>query len=160
MPSLVRKSRGSNASPASGLTASRLTLSVTEETLLTSSSALVPELEAARRTGIRVCLDNYGMGHSLFALLARISLDIVRVDVAALAVRDDTDRALQVLASIVGGASDFGLTTIAGGMSTADLTVAAFAAGVDLVHGRSQPHDLPAATLAELVAAAGSVTAG
>jgi EAL domain-containing protein (putative c-di-GMP-specific phosphodiesterase class I) len=135
-----------------GLAPSRLVLSFTEETLLTSSAALVPELEAAHRTGVRLCLDNYGMGHSLFALLARVSLDVVRVDVAALAARDDTERALQVLASIVGSTSDFGLTAIAGGMSTADLAAAAFAAGVDLVHGRSQPHDLTAAALAELVA--------
>ena len=80
---------------------SRLMLSFTEETLLTSSAALVPELEAARRTGVRLCLDNYGMGHSIFALLARISLDVVRVDLTALAPRDDTARALQVLGLIV-----------------------------------------------------------
>ena len=64
---------------------SRLALSFTEETLLTSSAALVPELEAARLTGVRLCLDNYGMGHSIFALLARVSLDILRADLTALA---------------------------------------------------------------------------
>jgi diguanylate cyclase (GGDEF)-like protein/PAS domain S-box-containing protein len=137
-----------------GLPPSRLVLSFTEETLLTSSAALVPELEAARRTGVRLCLDNYGMGQTLFALLARISLDVVRVDVAALAARDDTERALQVLASIVGSTSHFGLTAVAGGISSDDLAAAAFAAGVDLVHGRSLPHDLTAAALGELVAAA------
>jgi diguanylate cyclase (GGDEF)-like protein/PAS domain S-box-containing protein len=130
-----------------GLDPSRLVLSFTEETLLTSSAALVPELEAARRTGVRLCLDNYGMGHSLFALLARISLDLVRVDVAALAARDDTERALQVLASIVGSTTDFGLQTIAGGISTPELAAASFDRGVDLVHGRSQPHDLTATQL-------------
>jgi diguanylate cyclase (GGDEF)-like protein len=136
----------------SGLAPSRLILSFTEETLLTSSAALVPELEAVRRTGVRLCLDNYGMGQSLFALLARISLDLVRVDVSALAARDDTARALQVLASIVRNTSDFGLVAIAGGIATPELSAAAFDAGVDLVHGRCQPHDLSTADVAELVA--------
>jgi diguanylate cyclase (GGDEF)-like protein/PAS domain S-box-containing protein len=137
----------------SGLDPSRLILSFTEETLLTSSAALVPELETARRTGVRLCLDNYGMGHSLFALLARIPLDVVRIDLAALAARDDTDRALQVLASIVRSASDFDLVTIAGGIATAELRDAAVAAGADLVHGRNQPCDLTTAALAGLLAA-------
>ena len=78
---------------SSGLAPERLMLSVTEETLLTSSAGLVPELEAAHATGVQLCLDNYGMGHSLFALLARLSLDVVRVDLAALGRRDDTSRA-------------------------------------------------------------------
>jgi EAL domain-containing protein (putative c-di-GMP-specific phosphodiesterase class I) len=137
----------------SGLDPSRLILCFTEETLLTSSAALVPELETARRTGVRLCLDNYGMGHSLFALLARIPLDVVRIDLAALAARDDTDRALQVLASIVRSASDFDLVTIAGGIATAELRDAAVAAGADLVHGRNQPYDLTTAALAGLLAA-------
>jgi EAL domain-containing protein (putative c-di-GMP-specific phosphodiesterase class I) len=47
---------------ASGLDARRLALSITEETLLTSSPALVAELETARLAGVRLCLDNYGMG--------------------------------------------------------------------------------------------------
>jgi diguanylate cyclase (GGDEF)-like protein len=138
---------------ASGLDATRLTLSITEETLLTSSPALVPELETARRAGVRLCLDNYGMGHSLFALLARVPLDTVRVDLAALAARDDTDRSLQVLASIARTASDFGLVAIAGGITTPELRDAAMAAGADLVHGRNQPHELSAAALAGLLPA-------
>ncbi|HEV7211555.1 MAG TPA: diguanylate cyclase [Blastococcus sp.] len=135
----------------SGLAPTRLTLSITEETLLTSSAALVPELEAARRTGVRLCLDNYGMGHSLFALLARISLDAVRVDLTALAPRDDTDRALQVLAAIVRTTTGFGLTAIAGGISTAEIRDGAVAAGVQLLHGRHLPHGLSVADLRVLL---------
>jgi EAL domain-containing protein (putative c-di-GMP-specific phosphodiesterase class I) len=136
----------------SGLAPSRLTLSFTEETLLTASAALVPELEAARRTGVRLCLDNYGMGHSLFALMARISLDMVRVDLAALASRDDTGRALQVLAAIVRTTASFDLLTIAGGVGTPEVREAVLATGVQLLHGRGLPHDLTADEVAALVA--------
>jgi diguanylate cyclase (GGDEF)-like protein len=136
------------------LAPSRLSLSITEETLLTSSAALVPELEAVRATGVRLCLDNYGMGQSIFAIMARLPLDLVRVDLAALASRDDTDRALFVLAAIARTTTGFGLTAIAGGISSPELRDAALAAGVQLVHGRGLPHDLSTAALAELLAAA------
>ncbi|MGY2002798.1 diguanylate cyclase domain-containing protein [Blastococcus sp. SYSU DS1024] len=138
---------------AAALPAGRLVLSFTEETLLTSAVGLVPELEAVRRTGVRLCLDNYGMGHSIFALLARVALDLVRVDLTALAARDDTGRALRVLAAIARTTSGFGLTSIAGGISTPELSDAAFAAGVHLVHGRALPHDLDADELARLISA-------
>jgi hypothetical protein len=64
-----------------------------------------------------------------------------------------------VLASIVGSTSDFGLVAVAGGIPTPELCAASFGAGVDLVHGRSQPHDLTIAELADLVADAGTVSA-
>ena len=135
---------------AAGLAPSRLTLSFTEETLLTSSATLVAELEAVRETGVRLCLDNYGMGHSLFALLARVPFDLVRVDLAALATRDDTARALQVLAAIARTTRSFGLVAVAGGVSTTDIRDDVLAAGVHLLHGRLQPHDLTVDDLARL----------
>ncbi|MCW2682664.1 MAG: hypothetical protein JWP33_577 [Blastococcus sp.] len=136
----------------SGLAPSRLILSFSEETLLTSSAALVPQLEAVRRTGVRLCLDNYGMGQSLYALLARVSLDLVRVDLATLATRDDTDRAMHVLASIVQTTAGFGLTAVAGGIATAELLDASVAAGVQLINGRALPHDLTMEAFTDLLA--------
>jgi diguanylate cyclase (GGDEF)-like protein/PAS domain S-box-containing protein len=139
---------------AAGLSPSRLTLSFTEETLLTSSASLVPELEAARSTGVRLCLDNYGMGHSLFALLARVPLDMVHVDLAALAPRDDIPRALHVLAAIVRTTATFDLLTIAGGVGNPQVRADVLAAGAQLLHGRSEPHDLTVAEVAGLLAGA------
>jgi EAL domain-containing protein (putative c-di-GMP-specific phosphodiesterase class I) len=141
-----------SALEASGLAPSRLAISFTEETLLTSSAALVPELEAVRRTGVRLCLDNYGMGHSIFALLARVPLDMIRVDLAALAPRDDTRRALTVLGMIVNSADGLGLLSIAGGVSSPELRDAVVATGADLLHGRTEPHDLTVEELVLLVA--------
>ncbi|SOC47773.1 PAS domain S-box-containing protein/diguanylate cyclase (GGDEF) domain-containing protein [Blastococcus aggregatus] len=146
-----------DALAASGLAPSRLVLCVTEETLLTSSAALLPALEAVRATGVRLCLDNYGMGQSLYAQLARLPLDLVRVDVTALAPHDDTQRALQILAAIVRTTGTFGLTTIVGGVVTPEVRAAVHAAGASLVHGRSLVEDY--LTAEELVAAAPAPTA-
>src|SRR6185312_14695811 len=95
---------------ATALPPSRLILSFTEETLVTSSASLVPELEAIRAAGVRLCLDNYGMGQSLFGLLARVPLDAVRADLTLLSVRDDSLPSLQILAAILQVTTGFGLT--------------------------------------------------
>ena len=126
----------------SGLAPSRLTLSITEETLLTSSAALVAQLVQARSTGVRLCLDNYGMGHSLFALMARVPLDLVRVDLTTLAARDEGDRAMQVLRAIAHLTESFGIGVVSGGIRTPQLKESAVAAGAALLHGRALPHDM------------------
>jgi len=148
-----------SALQASGLAAPRLILSFTEETLLTSSASLLPELEAARATGVRLCLDNYGMGHSIFAMLARIPLDVVRVDLNALAPRHELTRALQVLGMIVPAIQDLGLVSIAGGATTSAVRARMAATGVDLLHGRTEPHDLTIEELAARVAGGAPVPA-
>ena len=92
----------------------------------------MPELEAAQRTGVRLCLDNYGMGHSIFALLARLPLDIVRVDVPRSPAATTSTARCQVLAAIVATTSGFDVLTIAGGVSNREmLSTAEVAAGRD-----------------------------
>jgi EAL domain-containing protein (putative c-di-GMP-specific phosphodiesterase class I) len=144
---------------ASELAPSRLILSFTEETLLTSSATLLPELEAIRSTGVRLCLDNYGMGQSIFALMARVPLDVVRVDLAALAPRDEVDRALHVLGMIIGTIQNLGMVSVAGGVPTPELRAIIAATGVDLLNGRTEPHDLTVEELAVLVAGGDPVPA-
>jgi EAL domain-containing protein (putative c-di-GMP-specific phosphodiesterase class I) len=89
-----------------------------------------------------------------------VSLDIVRVDLAALATRDDTGRALHVLGAIVRTTASFDLITIAGGVGTPELREAVFGVGVHLVHGRGLPFDLTAPELAALLAGVDPVPAG
>jgi EAL domain-containing protein (putative c-di-GMP-specific phosphodiesterase class I) len=143
---------------ASGLPAARLMLSFSEETLTTSPPALVGELAAVRGTGVRLCMDNYGMGQSLFALMARVDLDAVRADLGALSVREDGERALRILDAIVTITSGFGLTVIAGGVATEQMRDRVATAGVQLLHGRALPHDLDAAALAALLTPAAAVS--
>jgi diguanylate cyclase (GGDEF)-like protein/PAS domain S-box-containing protein len=142
---------------ATALPPSRLMLSFTEETLATSAAELVPELEAIRATGVRLCLDNYGMGQSLFGLLARVPLDALRADLALLSVRDGSVPSLKILEAILHITSGFGMTVIAGGIHGEELRAAVVAAGVQLLHGRALPHGLDRAALAELLSRAALV---
>ena len=149
-----------DALAGSGLPASRLMLSLTEDTLLTSSAGLLPELERVRAAGVRLCLDNYGTGQSLFALLARLPLDAIRADMSRLAAREDAGRAGQVLGAIAQIASGFDLLVIAGGIGTPELHATVRAAGVGLLHGRALPHDMDRDELATRLGAAVVSTGG
>ncbi len=142
-----------DALAASGLHPGRLVLLLTEETLMTSPAWLAPALVATRGTGVRLCVDKYGMGQSLFALLARIPLDMVRVDVPALAGPQDLERARAVLGAIVVTARGFDVATVAGGIAGPELLEVARSAGAATVHGRCLPHDLTIDDVAGLPAA-------
>ena len=97
-------------------------------------------------------IDGYGMGHTLFALLARVPLGAVRVDLASLAVRDDTGRALRALSAISRTAGEFGLPVIADGVDDEPARVAALRAGAALVQGRLLPSGLGRSDLERLLA--------
>jgi EAL domain-containing protein (putative c-di-GMP-specific phosphodiesterase class I) len=58
-----------------------------------------------------------------------------------------------VLSAIVRTTAAFGLRTVAGGISTAELRSAAIAAGVTYLNGRLVPLDLSAADVAALLTA-------
>ena len=92
------------------------------------------------------------MGHTLFALLARVPLGAVRVDLASLAVHDDRARALRALASITRTAAEFGLLPVADGVDDAAGLEAARAAGTPLVQGPLLPSALGRADVRRLLA--------
>ena len=119
----------------------------------------MPELEAARATGVRLCLDNYGMGHSIFALMARVPLDVIRVDLPRSPPATTSPGRCTCSAMIVRTTENLGLVGVAGGVTTAELRASVVATGVDLLHGRSEPHDLTVDELAVLVAGGDPVPA-
>jgi len=140
-----------DALAASGLPAERLALAVTEDVLTASPITLEVALHELYAAGVRICLDDYGMGRTLFAHLARIPISTVRVDVGALAPRGDSETALRILRSIADTARSFGVRTVAQGVDGGPLTEAAHRAGIDLVRSRAHPRALGLAELRELV---------
>jgi diguanylate cyclase (GGDEF)-like protein/PAS domain S-box-containing protein len=135
----------------SGLAPSRLVLSFTEEVLQTSSAALIPALQTLHEAGVRLALDDYGMGSTLWALLARVPLDLVMVDMRALDVPRHPGRSLQVLTAIERSASGFGLDTVATEVDSPEMLAAVRAGGLVSITGAVLPTGLTVAQLAVLL---------
>ncbi|MCO7220179.1 EAL domain-containing protein, partial [Klenkia sp. PcliD-1-E] len=137
---------------ASGLPAERLSLAFTEEALLTSTADLVPALHELRGDGVRLCLDDFGMGQTLYAHLSRVPLTSVRIDVSALGARDDEDLLRRVRA-IAASAATFGLRTVAHGIGPGPLLDAVLECGVSMVRTRADLQQVPFARVQEELAA-------
>ncbi|MGY1856570.1 diguanylate cyclase domain-containing protein [Modestobacter sp. SYSU DS0290] len=135
---------------AAHLAPPRLTLFVTEDVLQTSSAALIPALHAVRRTGVRLGLDDYGMGSTLWSQLARLPLEVVMVDVRNLSAGADRDRTLEVLGAIGRSARSFDVSTVAKEITSPELLHELRVQGEVALAGPVLPSGLTAAQVAAL----------
>ena len=90
-PNLVSSVRA--ALEASGLSAHRLELEITESVLLQNSEATLAVLHELRGFGVRISLDDFGTGYSSLSYLRSFPFDKIKIDrsfVSELATRDDS----------------------------------------------------------------------
>ncbi|MGY5882394.1 diguanylate cyclase domain-containing protein [Modestobacter lacusdianchii] len=140
-----------DALAAAALAPHRLTLFVTEEVLQTSSAALIPALHTVHRTGVRIGLDDYGMGSTLWSQLARLPLEVVMVDVRTLSAGGDRDRTLELLGAIGRSARGFEVSTVAKEIASSQLLHDLRVQGEVAVAGPILPSGLTAAQAAALL---------
>ncbi|MFQ1003214.1 diguanylate cyclase domain-containing protein [Modestobacter sp. SSW1-42] len=135
----------------SGMAPRRLVLAFDEEVLQTSSAGLIPALHTVRAAGVHLCLNDFGMGSTLWSQLARVPLDTVRVDVRGLAAPGDHDRAMRVLSAIESSAAAFDVYTLASGVGSPELYGAIRAQCRMAVTGPVLPSGLTAGQVAALL---------
>ncbi len=104
----------------SGVPASAICLEVTETAVLRRPDVARRALDALRVLGVRVALDDFGLGYSSLTHLKALPVDVVKVDRSFVAdlVRSTEDRA--VVEAVLTLARRMGLTVIAEGVETAD----------------------------------------
>jgi diguanylate cyclase (GGDEF)-like protein len=134
-----------------GLTPRRLILCFTEEVLQTSSAALIPALHTVHEAGVRLGLDDYGMGSTLWSQLVRLPLDAVFVDVRQLSGRGDSDRTLPLLAAIAHSARTFDVDTVAKEIGTQQMLDDLRTQGIVAVAGPVMPSGLTAPQVAAVL---------
>jgi len=102
-----------------GVPASAICLEVTETAVLRRPDVARRALDALRILGVRVALDDFGLGYSSLTHLKALPVDVVKVDRSFVAdlVRSTEDRA--VVEAVLTLAARMGLTVIAEGVETA-----------------------------------------
>jgi diguanylate cyclase len=102
----------------SGVAPQRLTLEVTEQSLVADIAGAATKLDDLAGRGIRIALDDFGAGFSNFGYLKRLPLDALKLDRSMVEGIVEHTRDLAVLRAIVAMAKALGLDVVAEGIES------------------------------------------
>ncbi len=100
----------------SGLPPQLLTLEITESALMHDVDACARMMSGLKRIGLRVAIDDFGTGYSSLSSLARLPVDIVKIDRSFIAHMHDGGAPARLAGSIVQLSAALGLDTVAEGI--------------------------------------------
>lgn len=109
-----------NAMQASGISENRLTLEITENAIMKQEENAVDILLALKSLGVRISIDDFGVGHSSLAKLRHLPLDELKVDRAFVQHIPDNKDDMQIASTIVAMAKGLRLDVVAEGIETQD----------------------------------------
>jgi diguanylate cyclase (GGDEF)-like protein/PAS domain S-box-containing protein len=101
-----------------GILPGQLELELTESTVMSNIERSVVRLSELRALGVRIAMDDFGLGSSSLSNLVRLPLDTVKIDrafIRDLSRNNAADRVVQAIVSLTGG---IGLDVVAEGVET------------------------------------------
>ena len=139
-----------------GFPAERLQLEVTEGLLLEPTNETLRKIDALVHAGVRLALDDFGMGYSSMAYLKSLPLHTLKVD--RMFVRDVVERARDatIVRALVDLGHGLGLHVTAEGVETEPQRDRLQALGVDSLQGYLFARPVSAAEIHRLLAVRGS----
>jgi len=102
----------------SGLPPHRLILEITESALLTDDQHTLDILQHLRMLGVRIALDDFGIGHSSLSYLQKFPFDKIKIDKSFVKDSDDGTMNTAIRRAILGLGSDLGAEVIVEGVET------------------------------------------
>ncbi|GLR83930.1 PAS-domain containing protein [Bradyrhizobium iriomotense] len=103
-----------------GLAPHRLELEVTETALLDDSEATIEILHQLRALGVRVSLDDFGVGYSSLSYLRKFPFDRIKIDRSFVGTLGESPESVAIVRTIASLGSVLGVETTAEGVETAD----------------------------------------
>lgn len=125
--------------------AERIVIELTEHAPASDYPSLREALDAFRRSGVRIAVDDAGAGFASLKHILELAPDVIKLDISI--VRDiDTEAAHRALASaLVGFAREIGTDLVAEGVETAEEAMTLYSLGIPLIQGyfAARPGPLP-----------------
>ncbi|MEO6256205.1 MAG: EAL domain-containing protein [Sphingomicrobium sp.] len=106
---------------SSGLSGDRLTLELTESSIVQDPARATRVFEALKALDTTVAMDDFGTGYSSLAYLQRLPIDVLKIDrsfVAGMMVDPDS---VAIVRAVLGLAEALGMSTTAEGIETVEL---------------------------------------
>lgn len=130
-----------------GVSPEHLQVEITETALVTDRTRVVPVLAALDAAGVRVAIDDFGIGQTSIAQLRDLPVNVVKIDqlfVADLADEANGDRARSVIKAMVDLAHSFGLQVVAEGVEDGTTAASLRSLDVDQAQGFWYSRAIPA----------------
>lgn len=124
---------------------------VTESAVVDRSYTVVQQLDALRDGGIRLLIDDFGVGHSSLAQLHRLDVDVLKVDRGFTTALSEGSEGELLYRAIISMAVALEMTVVAEGVETLPQLRQLRAMGCDELQGYLISHPLPAAQVPYLL---------
>lgn len=113
----------------------RLTLELTEESLLTDIDSAVLTMRKLRDCGISLALDDFGTGYSSLNYLKRLPVDVLKIDKSFIDDLPHDTKAVNLVSGIIRIAHGLGLEVVAEGVECAAQQTVLYELGCDVLQG-------------------------
>jgi diguanylate cyclase (GGDEF)-like protein/PAS domain S-box-containing protein len=134
-----------------GLSPRRLELEVTETTLLEDNESTIDILHQLRALGVRVSLDDFGVGYSSLSYLRKFPFDRIKIDRSFVGTLGECPESAAIVRTIASLGSVLGVETTAEGVETADQLEFVRASGCTAVQGFYFGRPCPAAEVTRVI---------
>jgi EAL domain-containing protein (putative c-di-GMP-specific phosphodiesterase class I) len=143
---------------ATGLPAAGLILELTENGLVGTGrgTTAMLQLRELRERGVRIAIDDFGTGYSSLAYLARLPVDIVKLDSSfanGLGDPGDGPTGTEFVRAVLAAIASVGLQSVAEGIETHDQAAAFRALRCEMAQGHHFFRAMPAADISAMLSA-------
>jgi diguanylate cyclase (GGDEF)-like protein len=118
-----------------GLPSDRLTLEITETSIMHHPEQAISLLRDLRELGVRISIDDFGTGHSALAYLHDLPVDCLKIDRSFVTRLTTSTNGAPIVRAIVDLARNTGLVVVAEGIETQEQHVALRELGCDYGQG-------------------------
>jgi EAL domain-containing protein (putative c-di-GMP-specific phosphodiesterase class I) len=137
---------------ATGLSAARLELEITESVLLRDDPDIVATLHNLRSAGVRIALDDFGTAFASLSYLRSFPFDTIKIDKSFIRDLPNKPDCAAIVESIADLARKLNMSSVVEGVEALDQLAAAADAGADEVQGYYFNHPVPSSQISDVLA--------
>jgi len=131
-------------------------IELTESALVDHTDQAAARLRALKAIGVRVAIDDFGVGQSSLSYLRQFPVDILKLDRSFIEMITGTDQVPALIGGLLELARTLNLTSLAEGIETTEQRIALAQEGCDLGQGFFFSHPVDGAAAARLLIADGA----
>jgi EAL domain-containing protein (putative c-di-GMP-specific phosphodiesterase class I)/CHASE2 domain-containing sensor protein/GGDEF domain-containing protein len=125
----------------------RLCLEITETAVIANSAAAAAAIAAFRGEGLKISIDDYGVGLSSVSYLKMLDADELKIDKSLVEAVAQSERDRAILKSTIDLAHTLGMKVVAEGVETPEVQAALHSLGADMIQGYLIAKPLPGEAL-------------